>query len=157
MVNIGDSFYCLIYFYSKGGTRRFQEVIFPNSYYLNLSITTTPPICRHKADSVTNGMRTRRIILSPTVESSLPIVPSMVIDTQWIDVQVGDILEVRNNEQIPADLIVLASSEAHDVAYIETANIDGESNLKVKVAASTGIRPQMGESDHNRRSSVLQK
>jgi magnesium-transporting ATPase (P-type) len=44
-----------------------------------------------------------------------------------------------------------------DVAYIETANIDGESNLKVKVAASTGIKPPTGIDDNSRRSFVLQK
>jgi P-type E1-E2 ATPase len=49
---------------------------------------------------------------------------------------VGDILEVRSDEPIPADLVVLATSEQGGVSYIETANIDGESNLKVKMSAS---------------------
>ena len=63
------------------------------------------------------------------------------ITTSWIDVQVGDILEVRNNEQIPADMIILATSDEQGTAYIETSNIDGESNLKMKVAASADSKP----------------
>lgn len=60
--------------------------------------------------------------------------------------KVGDILEVRNNEQIPADLIILASALPQNSAYIETANIDGESNLKLKVAAGVGGQPLSGSS-----------
>lgn len=58
----------------------------------------------------------------------------------------GDILEVRNNEQIPADLIILASALPQNSAYIETANIDGESNLKLKIAAGVGGQSLSGPS-----------
>ncbi|KAK5137840.1 hypothetical protein LTR08_006608 [Meristemomyces frigidus] len=53
-------------------------------------------------------------------------------DVQWIDVQVGDIIRVQSEDPFPADLVLLASSEPEGLCYIETANLDGETNLKIK-------------------------
>ena len=36
-----------------------------------------------------------------------------------------------NNEEIPCDLVVLSSSEKDGECNIMTANLDGETNLKV--------------------------
>jgi phospholipid-transporting ATPase len=59
---------------------------------------------------------------------------SSFIETKWIDVAVGDIVRVESEEPFPADLILLASSEPEGLCYIETANLDGETNLKIKQA-----------------------
>ncbi|KAJ6164139.1 hypothetical protein N7470_002811 [Penicillium chermesinum] len=53
---------------------------------------------------------------------------------KWVDVCVGDIVRVESEEPFPADLILLASSEPEGLCYIETANLDGETNLKIKQA-----------------------
>lgn len=53
---------------------------------------------------------------------------------KWTDVSVGDIVRVESEEPFPADLVLLASSEPEGLCYIETANLDGETNLKVKQA-----------------------
>ncbi|KAI9824504.1 MAG: hypothetical protein M1819_000859 [Sarea resinae] len=55
-------------------------------------------------------------------------------DTKWINVSVGDIVRVESEEPFPADLVLLASSEPEGLCYIETANLDGETNLKIKQA-----------------------
>lgn len=55
-------------------------------------------------------------------------------DVRWLDVAVGDIVRVASEEPFPADLVLLASSEPEGLCYIETANLDGETNLKIKQA-----------------------
>ncbi|KAL7578624.1 hypothetical protein ACA910_009770 [Epithemia clementina (nom. ined.)] len=48
------------------------------------------------------------------------------------DVRQGHFVLVRNREMVPADMIVLASSNDSGSAYIETSSIDGETNLKLR-------------------------
>lgn len=50
-------------------------------------------------------------------------------------VQVGDVLQVVKDSFFPADLLLLAVPDSIDgLAYVETINLDGESNLKIKKA-----------------------
>ena len=42
----------------------------------------------------------------------------------------GQILEVRDNEDFPADLLCLACARSDEVAYIRTTNLDGIVSLK---------------------------
>ena len=55
-------------------------------------------------------------------------------DVKWIDIKVGDIIRVESEQPFPADLVLVASSEPEGLCYIETANLDGETNLKIKQA-----------------------
>ena len=50
--------------------------------------------------------------------------------TLWKKLEVGDFVLLRDNDQIPADIIVLSTSDADGLCYIETKNLDGETNLK---------------------------
>lgn len=51
----------------------------------------------------------------------------------WASVKVGDILKVSDKETFPADMILLSSSSEDGLAFVETKQLDGESNLKVKL------------------------
>ncbi|KDN37119.1 phospholipid-translocating P-type ATPase [Tilletiaria anomala UBC 951] len=54
--------------------------------------------------------------------------------TLWKKLEVGDIVLLREDDQVPADIVVLSTSDADGNAYIETKNLDGETNLKVRKA-----------------------
>lgn len=59
-------------------------------------------------------------------------------DVNWLNIKVGDIVKVNNNDDFPADMIVLCTSENLGAAYIETSNIDGETSLKLKASVRNG-------------------
>ncbi|KAH9709261.1 phospholipid-transporting ATPase 3 [Citrus sinensis] len=56
------------------------------------------------------------------------------VSIPWRKLQVGDIVMVKQDGFFPADLLFLASTNADGVCYIETANLDGETNLKIRKA-----------------------
>lgn len=62
--------------------------------------------------------------------------------TLWEDVRVGDFVKLMDNESFPADILICATSEDENVAFVETKNLDGETNLKSRnaVPALTHLR-----------------
>jgi phospholipid-transporting ATPase len=53
---------------------------------------------------------------------------------KWHEIRLGDIIKVENNQQFPADLLLLSTSDENGISYVETKNLDGEINLKFKQA-----------------------
>ncbi|XP_064528363.1 phospholipid-transporting ATPase VB isoform X1 [Pseudopipra pipra] len=52
------------------------------------------------------------------------------VERCWKDVRVGDFVQLQCNETIPADILLLHSSDQSGICHLETANLDGETNLK---------------------------
>ena len=53
----------------------------------------------------------------------------------WVNtMQVGHVVRVDKDCYFPADLLLLSSTNDDGIAYVETMNLDGETNLKIKKA-----------------------
>ncbi|VEU19266.1 DEKNAAC100336 [Brettanomyces naardenensis] len=52
----------------------------------------------------------------------------------WKNIHVGDVVKIKNNDQVPVDIVILSTSDSDGGCYVETKNLDGETNLKVKQA-----------------------
>mmetsp|Transcript_45694 Transcript_45694/g.120430 ORF Transcript_45694/g.120430 Transcript_45694/m.120430 type:complete len:1169 (-) Transcript_45694:945-4451(-) len=148
----------------------YEELIqkFPNAYFLVVSCfqmhpattntnsfpTTLPVVMlvfflmstmklfedaqRRKADHIANNMPT--IILD---KSSGELKPAA-----WVDITVGDVVQVKNRESVPADMLIIATYEPepnnpHGACSVETKSLDGETNLKEKGTPSV-LRSQLG-------------
>jgi phospholipid-transporting ATPase len=54
---------------------------------------------------------------------------------RWYELRVGHIIKLVQNEFVPADIVLLNSSEPKGICYIETKSLDGETNLKHRMSA----------------------
>ena len=98
---------------------------------------------RHKADNEENNRTTKVFDRSKKLFN----------DVKWVDVKVGDIVRLKNREMVPADMLMIASSGENGLMYSMTANLDGETNLKLRKvhasisldAKSTSIKTECGK------------
>ncbi|KAK6921823.1 P-type ATPase, N-terminal [Dillenia turbinata] len=58
---------------------------------------------------------------------------------EWKNLRVGDIVKVEKDSFFPADLFLLSSTYEDGVCYVETMNLDGETNLKLKQALEVSL------------------
>lgn len=56
------------------------------------------------------------------------------VKEQWHNLRVGDFIMLKNNQAVPADAIILSTSEAEGSCFIETKDLDGETNLKTRMS-----------------------
>ena len=66
---------------------------------------------------------------------------------KWKDVRVGDIIKVYENQYFPCDMILINSSGEKGICYVETKNLDGETNLKHKKASKECVDMSQNENE----------
>ncbi|KAL1507386.1 hypothetical protein AB1Y20_008228 [Prymnesium parvum] len=148
----------------------YEELVlkFPNAYFLVVSFfqvhsettntngfpTTLPVVLlivivmsimklaedaqRRKADHIANNEKT----------AILDVATGQLQPKTWVDIKVGDIVQVRNRQNIPADMLLVAAHEPEPnnprgACSVETKSLDGETNLKEKSVPSV-VRARLG-------------
>jgi magnesium-transporting ATPase (P-type) len=82
-------------------------------------------IARHVADFRVNNGRSAEVV---------PAFGAAVVKTKWKDIACGDLVVIHDGDQVPADMVVVGTSQDEGEVHIETSNIDGETNLKLRQA-----------------------
>ncbi|KAJ4978384.1 hypothetical protein NE237_009164 [Protea cynaroides] len=77
---------------------------------------------RHRSDRIENG-RLASVLVNGQFQPK-----------KWKDIRVGEILKIFSNGTLPCDMVLLSTSDPTGVSYIQTLNLDGESNLKTRYA-----------------------
>ncbi|KAL5228484.1 hypothetical protein ABZP36_016749 [Zizania latifolia] len=80
---------------------------------------------RHRSDRQENN-RLAAVLAPGTAREFSP--------KKWKHIRVGDVVRVASSETLPADMVLLATSDSTGVAHVQTLNLDGETNLKTRYA-----------------------
>ncbi|CAD8160132.1 unnamed protein product [Paramecium pentaurelia] len=76
---------------------------------------------KHKSDNDENNRKTYLIRANEA--------PKEVI---WSQLRIGDLIKVQKDEQIPADILIIQTSDKKGNVFIDTKNLDGDTILKLK-------------------------
>ena len=92
--------------------------------FFDAIVTAQEDYNRHKADDHDNG------------KPCSAVRDGSVQRVAWRDLRVGDMVKVQRGQVLPADIVFLCAvsddGEASDVCYVQTAQLDGETNLKLR-------------------------
>ncbi|XP_031100154.1 phospholipid-transporting ATPase 3-like [Ipomoea triloba] len=146
--SVSTTKYDVLTFLPKGLFEQFRRVA--NLYFLMISILSCTPVS--PVSPITNVLPLSLVLLVSLIkeawedwkrfQNDMSINNTSVDiygDQKWLSVpwkklQVGDIVRVKQDEFFPADLLFLASTNSDGICYLETANLDGETNLKIRKA-----------------------
>ncbi|KAK1425808.1 hypothetical protein QVD17_21169 [Tagetes erecta] len=140
--------YSIFNFLPKGLYEQFRRVA--NLYFLTISCLSFTPVS--PVSPITNVIPLSIVLFVSLVKEAFEdwkrLQNDMTINNSpvdllqnqkwesvpWKTLQVGDIIRVKQDGFFPADIVFLATTNPDGVCYIETANLDGETNLKIRKA-----------------------
>ena len=96
---------------------------------MNLIFELVSDLRRWRSDRKVNNLKVKRLQYDPRDKQKIGkyIVTSA-------DLQVGDMIVLDHDDQIPADCVILQTDDPNGQCFINTSQLDGESNLKPKLA-----------------------
>ncbi|XP_002961083.2 phospholipid-transporting ATPase 3 [Selaginella moellendorffii] len=145
---ISTTKYNLVTFLPKGLFEQFRRVA--NLYFLMIAILSATPVS--PVQPITNIVPLSLVLAVSLIKEAFEdqrryqsdkIVNASPVEVcrgnewrnvAWKDLNVGDVIRVNQDQYFPADLLFLASTNADGICYIETSNLDGETNLKIRKA-----------------------
>ncbi|RKP21368.1 phospholipid-translocating P-type ATPase [Rozella allomycis CSF55] len=103
------------------------------TYFGPLGFVLTITICkeafddyqRYKIDKENNSQKYEKLTLNGTVT-----IPSS-------EIKVGDLILVHRNQRVPADMILMRTTEKSGTCFIRTDQLDGETDWKLRIAVPT--------------------
>ncbi|CDY27294.1 BnaC04g18740D [Brassica napus] len=146
--SISTTKYNVFTFLPKGLFEQFRRIA--NIYFLGISCLSMTPIS--PVSPITNVAPLSMVLLVSLIkeafedwkrfQNDMSINNSTVEileDQRWVPIpwrklQVGDIVKIKQDTFFPADILFLSSTNPDGICYVETANLDGETNLKIRKA-----------------------
>ncbi|KAG7393199.1 hypothetical protein PHYPSEUDO_011204 [Phytophthora pseudosyringae] len=89
---------------------------------------------RHRADAEQNRAQVRKFTFADGKAGAFHAATCEQL-------KVGELVRVAENEELPADIVLVASGSPNGQCYVMTANLDGESSLKPRFVQPDLCRP----------------
>ncbi|KAL0888990.1 hypothetical protein Bca101_012973 [Brassica carinata] len=146
--SISTTKYNVFTFLPKGLFEQFRRIA--NIYFLGISCLSMTPIS--PVSPITNVAPLSMVLLVSLIKEAFEdwkrfqndmsinnTTVEILQDQQWVSIpwrklQVGDIVKIKQDAFFPADILFLSSTNPDGICYVETANLDGETNLKIRKA-----------------------
>jgi P-type E1-E2 ATPase len=91
----------------------------------------------HSSDNKENSNKVSSIPKPDQMRYVLQEAEGVFMTLKLSKLKVGLIVKVVKDQYFPADLILLNSDDPQGICFVETKNLDGEKNLKSKMATSS--------------------